>query len=306
MNDRPPLLFEIKGNSLDDGPGIRTVVFFKGCPLDCAWCHNPESKSPLPEISHDPRTCIDCGHCMEICPCHAVSRENPFFIDRSRCTLCGACMKDCPSESLSRVGFALDVEEVARTVLRDKPFFDNSGGGVTLSGGEPTLYMDYAGDLARTLKARGVHVLLETCGLFPYPRFAELLLPYLDIVYFDLKLLDEAEHLRQCGASNAPILDNFLRLALHAQASGMELLPRVPLVPGITDTDHNISALAAFLRDCGVPRAALLPYNPLWHDKCLSVGTASPLKDLPGMSDFMDRGRIEHCRKIFRAAGISA
>lgn len=301
---RKPLLFELKGNSLDDGPGIRTVVFFKGCPLDCVWCHNPESKRTGPELSYDPKRCIGCGHCMEVCPEGAIAKENRFSIDRARCTLCMTCIDGCPSGALRRVGFSMEVSEVLRTVMRDKPFFDNSGGGVTLSGGEPAMHMEYAAEIAAGLKAQGIHVLLETCGLYGHDRFSTLLLPHLDAVYFDIKLIREQDHVEHCGASNRIILENFRRLAAHALASGITLLPRTPLVPGITDTNANLEGLAAFIRECGIRKAELLPYNPLWPEKLWSLGYEAGEGPLQRVRSFMHRDHVEHCRAVYRTFGI--
>ena len=144
-----PLILDIKGNSLDDGPGIRSVVFYKGCPLSCVWCHNPESKKSSVEISFDAETCINCGNCREVCPEYALDQGNPYYIDRNRCTLCFACVEACPSGALKRVGETMSIDRVLTKVLPDRPFFDASGGGVTLSGGEPTMYMEFTGQLLR-------------------------------------------------------------------------------------------------------------------------------------------------------------
>ncbi len=303
---KAPLLFEIKSNSLDDGPGIRTVVFFKGCPLDCFWCHNPESKRVSVELSHDSGRCIGCGHCMEVCPVQAITLQGSISIHRDRCTLCMSCVEACPSGAMSRVGFSMSPGEVAQNVLRDKPFFDNSGGGVTFSGGEPTMHLEYAADLASLLQSQGIRVLLETCGLFPYERFSELLLPHLDAVYFDLKLFDETSHRTHCGVSNRPILENFRRLAATARHSGLTLLPRTPLVPGITDTDENLRDIAGFLGQCGITHAALLPYNPLWHDKGRSIGIEAPWYPSGADKGFMSPAHVEHCREVFRSKGITS
>ncbi|HQI82717.1 MAG TPA: glycyl-radical enzyme activating protein [Deltaproteobacteria bacterium] len=301
---KAPLLFELKSNSLDDGPGIRTVVFFKGCPLDCVWCHNPESKRVSVELSHDRGRCIGCGHCVEVCPEGAITLEGAVTIQRHRCTLCMSCVDGCPSGAMGRVGFAMSPGEVVRTVMRDKPFFDNSGGGVTFSGGEPTMHLDYAAELAGLLQAQGIHVLLETCGLFPHGRFSELLLPHLNAVYFDLKLFEDSAHRAYCGASNRPILENLGRLADAAGHSKLTLLARTPLVPGITDTDRNLLGIAGFLRQCGITKAALLPYNPLWHDKGRSIGIEPHSLLLDAQKGFMSPTHVEHCRELFRSMGI--
>ena len=147
INHRP-LILDIKGNSLDDGPGIRSVIFFKGCPLACTWCHNPESKRFEAEISFDAKACIGCDACLSACPQDALSRDNPFFIDRRRCDLCFRCIDACHSGALSRVGQEMGIAEIVARVLDYKPFYDTSGGGVTLSGGEPTVYMDFASPIA--------------------------------------------------------------------------------------------------------------------------------------------------------------
>jgi len=206
---KQPLILEIKGNALDDGPGIRSVVFFKGCPLSCLWCHNPESKRMGMEIGFEAKTCVGCDTCINLCPENALSRENPFFIDRDACTLCFECVDACPSGALTRIGTYMSVEAIAEQVLRDKPFYDTSGGGVTLSGGEPTLVTGFAGELAARLKASGIHTLIETCGLFDLARFDESLYPYLDLIYFDIKLMDAALHAHYCGVANETILYNF-------------------------------------------------------------------------------------------------
>jgi pyruvate formate lyase activating enzyme len=302
--DRDHLLFEIKGNSLDDGPGIRTVIFFKGCPLDCAWCHNPESKSMHREIAYDPKKCIGCGTCMQRCTRKAIAKANPYYIDRSRCTVCCACADACPSGALECVGFTLTEEEVLKKVMADKPFYDNSGGGVTLSGGEPTLHMDYAASLSRILKLNGIHVLLETCGLFGYASFRDQLLPHLDGVYFDLKLFDDDAHRRYCGVSNAVILSNFSLLVRDASVRGVRVLPRIPLIPQITDTKANLHAIASFLKECGVAKADLLPYNPLWRDKCWSLGREGAYGTAGARMRFMSQEDLMQCSSVFRSAGI--
>ena len=150
-----PLFLEIKGNSLDDGPGIRSVVFFKGCPLSCFWCHNPESKSSGIEIAYDAAECIACNTCLETCQESALSTENPFYQHKHKCSLCFECVATCPSTALSRVGVSMSVEEIVKIVLKDKLFFQNSNGGVTLSGGEPTLTMAFTGDLLQVSETRG-------------------------------------------------------------------------------------------------------------------------------------------------------
>ena len=302
---KQPLILEIKGNALDDGPGIRSVVFFKGCPLSCRWCHNPESKRTAVEIGFDPAQCVDCGTCREVCPEGALDRENPAYIDRKKCTLCFACVEECPSGALERVGRSMSVAEIMAGILPDKPFFDTSGGGVTLSGGEPSLFMEFTAELLAAVKKEDIHVLMETCGYFDPDRFMSLLYPRLDMIYFDLKIMDEAAHKKYCGVPNQRIKTNFLRLLKATRADGKVLLPRTPLVPGITDTRENLEAVAAFLKQEEVKEAALLAYNPLWHDKTAKIGAENPCREDPDMTVFSDKKVLEKSREIFAAAGIT-
>jgi len=301
-----PLILDIKGNSLDDGPGIRNVIFFKGCPLSCVWCHNPESKSANVEISFDPKECIGCDTCLSACGQAALSRDNPFFIDRRKCDLCFACIDVCPSGALSRVGREMGIEEIVSKVLMDKPFFDTSGGGVTLSGGEPTLFMGFVSQLLASLRANGIGTLIETCGQFDFDKFMDALYPNLDAVYYDIKLFDNDAHERYCGVSNARILENFTRLCTEARAGAKILLPRIPLIPGITDTVENISGIAGFLRSLGVNKAALMAYNPLWHEKCGKIGTRDPLRTDGLMDSWPGRERMMRCREILGREGIES
>jgi pyruvate formate lyase activating enzyme len=298
-----PLIFEIKGNSLDDGPGIRTVVFFKGCPLSCVWCHNPESKRREREISFDASKCITCNACLAACTGNALDRKNEYYVLRDRCTLCGTCVDVCPSGALSLVGKEMTVEEIVSAVEKDVPFFNNSGGGVTLSGGDPTLFMDFTARLAAGLKARGVRVLLETCGFFNYDAFMERLYPHLDCVYMDIKIMDPERHRELCGQSNGVILENFRKLNRLYREGGIEILPRVPLIPGLTATKENLSAIAAFLREEGASRVGLLRNNPLWFNKARMLGSGSgPAHD--GMRGWITRDAMADIEKHFHGMQI--
>ena len=303
-NKKSPLVLEIKGNSLDDGPGIRSVIFFKGCPLSCVWCHNPESRKVAPEIAFDGKLCVDCGECRKTCPERALSKTHPFYVDRTLCTLCYLCADACPSGALEKVGKTMTVDAIMQRILPDKPFYDASGGGVTLSGGEATLYMDFVSGLLKELKKKGVHTLLETCGSFDLTRFMDLIYPYTDAVYFDIKIMDSRDHQRFCGLPNERILENFKALLKAANADGKVFLPRTPLVPGITDTEANIRAVAEFLKNLGVKEAALLAYNPLWHEKSGKLGGDNPYKEDKAMASFSEGAVVERSRALFREAGI--
>lgn len=301
---KAPLILEIKGNSLDDGPGIRSVVFFKGCPLSCGWCHNPESKSPGLEIAFDAAECIGCGTCLETCQEAALSKDNPFYIDRDRCNLCFACVDTCPSGALSRVGHPMTTEAVLQATLKDSVFFRNSGGGVTLSGGEPTMFVDFTSNLLKALKQANVHTLVETCGLFDLEVFEKKLYPFIDMIYYDIKLMDTGAHAHYCGVPNDRILANFRHLQKKYLDGCVEIIPRTPLIPGITDTDQNLSGIAKFLRDCNVVKARLLAYHPLWRAKNQKIGREDSLADNAVLNQFLSPQKLDACRSIFEAEGI--
>ena len=299
MESTRTLVADIRRNSLDDGPGVRTSVFFKGCVLSCVWCHNPETIRSQAEVQHASAECLGCRGCERACPRGAISfPSGGRRHDVARCATCGACAEACPSGALRVVGTSLGVEELCDKLLRDEPFFRNTGGGVTLTGGEPTLHIAYVTQLAERLHSRGVHVLLETCGLFDGASFDAMLLRWVDMIYFDIKLADAEEHRRYTGRDNAVIVDNLTRLARIAPE---RLLARVPLVPGITDTERNLAGIGRLLRGAGLQRVALLPYNPLWLAKSRSVGREPVYRHERFMSD----EELQRCRGAMTRAGVA-
>jgi pyruvate formate lyase activating enzyme len=263
------LIVNVKRNSLDDGPGIRTVIFFKGCPLSCVWCQNPETKSETQEISFNKEDCLNCRKCLEVCNKGAIDFCYEYRIDRRICDLCGKCIENCPSQALKFAGKKYDVPTLSKLILKDKIFYDNSGGGVTLSGGEPTIHLDYIHQLLKELKKKQIHICLETCGYYNQKRFNELIFPYLDLIYFDLKILDSNLHKKYCGVANATILKNFEDLIKY---KNIEILPRIPLIPNITATRENLENLKNYLNSLKIKKIGLLPYNPLWLDKSKTIG----------------------------------
>jgi len=256
----PPLIVDIKRGSLEDGPGIRSVVFFKGCPLRCFFCHNPEAQRPEAEIAYSSVKCINCNKCLEVCPNDAIDPCLAARVNKKRCDLCGKCAEGCPGGALRVIGRAYRVEELLEILLKDLPFYRNSGGGVTFSGGECTLYPDYLNSLLRGLKPRGIHVAIETCGYFEYRIFEERILPWVDIIYYDIKLADEAAHRKLLGKTNRIIIENLGRLL---KENNVKIHPRIPIVPGFTSTRKNLSDVVDLLIEAGAREVTLVPYNPL-------------------------------------------
>lgn len=298
-----PLVLEMKGNSLDDGPGIRTAVFFKGCPLRCIWCHNPESKNAEAELSVSLADCIGCTTCRSVCPQGAADPSKPGIVDRTKCVRCFTCAQNCPPKALQRVGEKMSMEEIVRRCAADRPFYDVSGGGVTLTGGEATMFPEWVGELARKLNEEGMRVHLETCGMFNYVKVRESLLPYVSSIYMDVKIIDREAHKKYCGVYNDVILENFRKLVKDSAVIGFSLLPRTPLIPDITDTDENLEAIVRLYKETGVNRTELLPYNPTWYAKTEKLGV-SLADELEGLTSWQSNDKIEHCKDIFRREGI--
>lgn len=294
----PALIVDIRRNSLDDGPGIRSTVFFKGCVLNCVWCQNPETLSSKRELQHHSGNCIGCGTCVESCPNQAVTRDGDARLhDRSRCQLCGTCVESCPAGAVRFVGREYAVDELVADLVMDEPFYRNSGGGVTFSGGEPTIHTDYVAEVARQLRTRGIHTLLQTCGLYKAEAVEEKLLPHIDAIFFDTKIADAARHAQFTGVDNSIILANLSRLAGFARD---RVLARVPLIPGITDTDENLNGIADIVTGLGFDRIGLLPYNPLWISKRAELGMELAYRH----EQFMPEEELERCRAIMTARGL--
>jgi len=272
------MIFNIQRYCLHDGPGIRTAVFFKGCPMHCAWCENPESIQAQAQIGFYSRLCIGCGNCQKICPNEAVVLGKDQRIDWGRCNNCGACVKTCPASALQMIGEVLSVKEVLKRVLRDRKFFDRSGGGITISGGEPTLQYDYLIALLAALKNEGVHVVLETNGLLPWRKF-EPLTNLVSIFYFDLKGMDLVLHQKHTGVSNEQILENARKLV----AEQLNIVFRLPLIPTMNATPVAIKQLAVFLDEMEATEIHLLPYHRLGADKLEGIYTKQRLLSIPEM-----------------------
>lgn len=276
------IVFNIQKFSIHDGPGIRTNVFLKGCPLRCLWCHNPEGLEAEAEVELEGNKCIGCGACG-ICEQHShlFSQERGHIYDRENCIRCGKCVEVCPAAALKMAGTRQTVDEVLDKVMADKPFYDKSGGGMTLSGGEPLYQPAFALALLREAKSRGLHTAIETSGFASEAVFTSIL-PYTDLVLLDYKVTGEDEHKKYTGVPQAPILANVAR----ADAAGVDIVLRCPLIPGINMHEAHYKAIAATAdRYSHILRVDLEPYHTLGTGKLGRLGkkdgfvTTMPEKD---------------------------
>jgi len=277
------LVFNIQKYSVHDGPGIRTIVFLKGCPLSCRWCSNPESQRREPELAFNAGRCLTfakCTRCLQACLRGAVLREadDSLRIDRSLCTGCPMnCAEACPSQGLIVYGQERSVDDVLKVVEQDAAFYTRSSGGLTLSGGEPLLQDEFALALLRDARRRRIKTAVETCGMVPW-KTLEAAAPYLNYVLYDIKHMDSGVHKEQTGCSNATILDNFQKLA--ALDPDKPILARTPIIPGFNDSEAAINAIAEFIKPFPNVRYDMLPYHRLGTQKYHFLDRVPPMNDV--------------------------
>ncbi|MBW2734139.1 MAG: glycyl-radical enzyme activating protein, partial [Deltaproteobacteria bacterium] len=264
------IIGDIGRGSCHDGPGLRSVVFFKGCQLHCPWCHNPEFVTRSPELAIYGERCIECGDCVTLCPTHAAKLPAAGGVERASCQSCGTCVEACDAAARRMVGSWQSVDTVVEILLQDRGWYEVSGGGVTLSGGEPTSWPIFATQLVQRLRQEEIHTAMETHGAFNWQR-CETLLQDLDLILYDLKIASKVTHLEVVGVNPTPIWFNLRRLLLERRD---DVIVRIPVIPNYTATDTNLQDLASRLRPLAPRRVELLSWHPFGQSKAAAVGRA--------------------------------
>lgn len=299
-------VLEIQRMSMEDGPGIRTTVFMKVCPLSCSWCHNPESISPKPQVQWLASQCIGCGLCIDACPEKAhIFVNNPGSINRKLCRGCGACADACPSGAMALLGQQWHANALVDELSKDAAYYAASGGGVTISGGESTIQKDFVVEVLEGLRRRGIHTAIDTCGVFSQDAANEIL-PRTRLVLFDIKLIDPGLHKRYTGSGNERILENLAQTAsmLRTHRHPDALWVRTPVIPGATDSDENIYGIGRFLSTLpkkAVSRWELCAFNHLCADKYIRLGRTWDFAEAAPVASHT----MEHLAAVARAAGIA-
>lgn len=300
MTDIKGTLFNIQPYSIHDGPGIRTTFFMKGCPLSCKWCQNPESQSFQKQLLVVKNRCTGCGKCVGSCPVGAVRMEGGISAtDREKCTACGSCIQSCPAESREICGKEYTVEELMKKALADKLFYDGSGGGITVSGGEPLAQADFVCEFLKCCQEAGLHTAVDTTGFADWER-AEQVFQYADLVLYDLKHMDSETHKRLTGVPNGQILENLKKLSREKN----EIYIRIPVIPGMNDSDENIRATADFVKHelGGRYRTFLLPYHRMGESKLESLEEAGGFLHI----DPPREEHMEHLKGFFDELGLKS
>jgi pyruvate formate lyase activating enzyme len=289
------LVFDIQKFSLHDGPGIRTTVFMKGCPLVCRWCSNPESQSPSQEIMANDIQCIGCGKCAEVCGTGAITfTEAGREIDWEKCDQCLECSRVCPANGIECVGQNMTVEEVVAKVEQDRIFYENSGGGMTVSGGEPLVQWEFVLRLLEKCREKGIHTALDTCGMAPW-EILERVIEHADLVLYDVKHMDSAVHKKGTGAGNETILENARKVAEKAAT-----WVRIPLIPDFNASAADLMKIAHFASEIGAEKVSLLPYHNYGSSKYPKLGWTYPMEGTPLLTD----EEVEEKKSQLEAAGL--
>ena len=309
MDENKCQVIEISRGTTHDGPGMRTTIFLKGCPLNCLWCQNPEGINPRQDIWWEERKCIRCLSCVAACPLEGIAEQaDGLHLDRERCTLCGECVEACPSRAMAFTGQEWGLERLVKEALKDKEYYQAFGGGVTVSGGEPLSQYRFVAQFFKRLHEAGVHTALDTCGMASSEALRAVL-PYTDAVLFDIKLLDDALHQQYTGQSNQRILDNlafianYMRQARRDEGRALRLWIRTPLIPGATATAENLAAIGAFihahLSDL-VERWELCAFNPACKSKYKKMDQAWVYEEYA----LLAQGEVERLKAAALSTGV--
>lgn len=277
------IVFNCMRFAVNDGPGIRTTVFFKGCPLRCTWCHNPESQDGKPSLLYAPERCLSCGDCVHACTHGALRWDGAPVRDENKCELCGACCNICVSEARRLAGYRVTVDQLLQTILRDRILYDESGGGVTFSGGEPLSQPEFLQEILMACRAERIHTTVDTCG-YAKPETFVRVCSHADMLLFDLKVMDSELHREVTGVGNETILENLKTAARMPKP----LIVRIPVVPGVNDDPANISATLEFLKSIAVSRVDLLAYHQTGQEKYRRLGWECKYQATPPSSTQME------------------
>lgn len=290
------LTTEIKRFATHDGPGIRTTIFVKGCPLGCKWCSNPETQKPYPEIYFIARKCQECGECAKACPEDAITMDKERKIDRDRCTLCMRCVEVCKYGALEKVGVEVTPEEMAEKIEEDYPFYLRSGGGMTISGGEPLYQPDFTAQLCELCHEKNISTVLDTCG-YAIAEDVKRVLKHIDVVLLDVKHMSPIEHKKWMGVSNELILEN-----AKLMSSICDVRISLPLVPGVNDSEENLIRTIEFTKSLGIKYIDVMPLHKLGTSKYQFLGLESPFSDF----DKVPEEKIDEVLRLIESYGLKA